>query len=206
MTTGEPQIIKDFVLDGKDDGNWTTALAIGGALPEIHADVRRRFLKSIAARLTKLGYISGLSYSDKRWSSWVRACLPQWREYQNTQPPWSRTCLAIEAGDHRGNNWIIGVWSPLPKPKMSADDRARCTQIEDRLARELKKKAEWDSDWWPWFEHVDDRFRHWDKWVPAMHRELQQNGGEITDYFVGKFEEIAEVARPILDDIEGSRG
>ena len=39
-----------------------------------------------------------------------------------------------------------------------------------------------------------------------MHRELQQGGGEITDYFVRKFKELAEFATPILDDIEGSRG
>ena len=205
MTTGgEHEIVKDFVL--ADDRNWTTALAIGGALPEIHAAVRRQFLENIAGRLTALGYTSDSNYRDKPWSSWVRACLPRWREYQNAEPPWSRTHFSIEAGEHRGNNWIIGVRSPMPTSKMSADDLARRTQIEQRLVREAKKKAEWDSDWWPWFEHVDERYRHWDTLVPAMHRELQQDGGEITDYFVRKFEEIAKVATPILDDVEGSHG
>ena len=207
MTTGEHKIVKDFVLESKDDRNWTTALAIGEALPEIHAVVRRQFLKTIADRLTALGYTSAWKYSDKPWKSWVRACLPQWREYQTPEDPaWSSTCLAIQNRAKDGNDWIIGVLSPLPKSKMSADDRERRTQIERRLDLESKKKTHRPDGWYLWFEFVDEPYRHWDRWVPAMHRELQQNGGEITDYFVGKFKEIAEVARPILDDIEGSRG
>ena len=192
MTTGEHEIVKDFVLDGK---TWTTALAIEKALPEIHADVRRRFLKSIADRLTKMGYTSGSNYSATAWKSWIRAYLPQWREYQNAKPPWSRTCLAMEA-EAFGNNWYIGVRSPMYTPTMSADDRARRTQIEQRLARESKKVGLENNDLWPLRESVDERYRHWDRWVPAMHRELQQGGGEITDYFVGKFKEIAEFATP----------
>lgn len=208
MTTGEHKIVKDFVLKGgEDDRNWTTALAIGEALPEIHAAVRTQFLNSIADRLTALGYTSDWKYSDKPWKSWVRACLPQWREYQTPEDPeWSRTCIAIENGEKGGNDWIIGIWSPLPKSKMLADDTARRTQIEDRLALELKKQTHRPDDLWPWYEYVDERYRHWDTLVPAMHRELQHGGGEITNYFVGKFKELAEFATPILDDIEGSRG
>ena len=208
MTTGEHKIVKDFVLEGKDDRNWTTALAIGETLPEIHAAVRRQFLESIADCLTKLGYTSESNYADKQWKSWVRACLPQWREYQTPEDPkWSRTCIAISNGEKGGNDWIIGILSPLPKSKMSDDDRKRRRiPIEDRLDRESKKKTHRPDDEWPWYEYVDERYRHWDSLVPAMHRELQQDGGKITDYFVRKFKEIAEVAKPILDDIEGSRG
>ena len=207
MTTGEHKIVKDFVLEGKDDRNWTTALAIGEALPEIHAAVRRQFLKSIADRLTALGYTSESNYADKQWKSWVRACLPQWREYQTPEDPkWSRTCIAISNGEKGGNDWIIGILSPLPKSKMSDDDRERRRiPIEDRLDRKSKKKTHRPDEWWPWYEYVD-KYRHWDSLVPAMHRELQQDGGEITDYFVGKFQEIAKFAIPVLDDIEGTGG
>ena len=88
---------------------------------------------------------------------------------------------------------------------MSDDDRARRTQIERRLAQESKETGQVGA-WRAWFEHVDERYCHWNRLTPAMHRELQQGDGEITDYFVGKFKEIAEFATPILDDIEGTRG
>ena len=206
MTTGEHKIVKDFVLDGKDDRNLTTALAIGEVLPEIHAVFHRQFLESIADLMTALGYTSGSNCSDKQWQSWVRAYMPRWREYQNPRDPkWSRTCLALQADRYREKNWIIGVRSPLFKSKMSADDRKRRQQIEERLAQELKK-TERDNPVWPWLESVDERYRNWNRLTLAMHRELQQDGGEITDYFVGKFQEIAEFAIPVLDDIEGSRG
>lgn len=204
MTTGEREIIKDFVL--ADDRNLTTALAIEEALLEIHAVVHRQFLKTIADRLTALGYTSGSKCADKKRESWVRACMPWWREYQNhKERAWSHMCLFLQATDFRDKNWIIGVRSPLPKSKMSADDRARQTQIERRLAQESKKTGR-AKEWRRWFDYVDERYRNWNRLTLAMHRELQQGGGEITDYFVGKFEEIAKFARPILDDIEGSRG
>ena len=92
VTKGENDIIKDFVL--ADDRNWTTALAIKEALPEILAVVHRQFLESISSRLTALGYTSGSNCADESRRSWVRACLPRWREYQNPRDSaWSRTCL-----------------------------------------------------------------------------------------------------------------
>ena len=87
---------------------------------------------------------------------------------------------------------------------MSADDLTRRKRIEERLNDERKIFKPHDE--WPWFEYVDERYRNWDLLIPDLHRELQQNGGEITDYFVNKFVEIAKFAVPILDDVEGNPG
>ena len=203
MTTGERKIIKDFVL--ADDRNWATARAIQGALPEIGAAVRRQFLETLANRLgRKLECKSGWQYSDKAWQSWVQAYLPQWREYQNApDPKRSRICLCLEAQQRMGNNWIIGIRSPVYKPKMAADHSSATDQIEQRLDDESSPDLR--SQWWPWYKVVDEQYRNWDGLIPDLHRELQQGGGEITDYFVDKFVEIAKVARPILDDVEGNR-
>ena len=211
MTTGERKIIKDFLL--ADDRNWATACAIQGALPEIAAAVRRQFLETIANRLTELGYTSGWEYSDKAWQSWVQAYLPQWREYQNAVfPERSRTCLCLEAGQRQGNGWVIGIRSPLPKTKMTpeGDDLRRRTRIDEGLAGVSKNNM--GNEWWPWKEFVVEEYRNWDLLILDLHRESQQDGGgkitggKITDYFVDKFVEIAEFAKPILDDIEGSPG
>ena len=205
MTTGEHQIIKDFVL--ADDHNLTTAYAIQRAWPEIYAAVCSQFLETIAKRLKdELGYHSRSNYSDKRYGSWVQADCLQWREYQNApEPEWSRTSLYLQAQGSRGKNWYIGICSPVPTSEMSTEDLKRREQIEKRLKDESKNRPH-DSEYWPWFEYVDERYGNWDPLILDLHRELQQNGGKITDYFVNKFVEIEKFAKPILNDIEGSSG
>ena len=211
MTTGERKIIKDFLL--ADDRNWATACAIQGALPEIAADVRRQFLETIANRLKGLGYKSEWNYSDKAWQSWVQAYLPQWREYPNAVfPERSRTCLCLEAGQKQGNGWVIGIRSPLPKTKMTGDDLRRRERIDEHLERLAGvSKNNMGNEWWPWKgkekEFVVEEYRNWDLLIPDLRRESQQDGGgKIAGYFVDKFVEIAEFAKPILDDIERSTG
>ena len=198
MTTGERKTIEGLVL--ADDRNWRMAREIERAMPEIAADVRRQFLETIAGRLSALGYNSGSNYSDKAWQSWVQAYLPQWHEYPNAYPERSRTCLCLEANQRRGNDWVIGIRSPRSKPKMTEGELLRRTRIDERLVGVPK------TPWWPWYEFVVDEYRNWDLLIPDLHRELQQDGGKITDYFVNKFRKIAKVARPILDDVEGSSG
>ena len=206
MTTGEEhKIIKDFVL--ADDRNWGTARAVYSALPEIDAEVRRLFLESITNRLERLKYKykNVWNYDGKPCGCWVGAYLSRWRQYRNApNPEWSRTGLILEANRVGGNDWYIGIQSPVRKSDMSTDDLKRRKRIEKRLNRESKISA--PDEWWPWCEPVDERYRNWDALIPDLHRELQQDGGEITDYFVNKFVEIAEFAKPILDDIEGSPG
>ena len=202
MTTCEHKIIKDFVL--ADNRNWATACAIQRALPEIDATVRRQFLEIIATRLIERGYRSRSYYTDKPYS-FVQADLRRWCQYQYAEDPeWSRTSLYLEAEQARGNDWHIGICSPVSKSKMPADDLTRRKRIEERLNDEMKISE--PDEWWPWLEFVDERYRNWDLLIPDLHRELQQNGGEITDYFVDKFVEIAEFAVPILDDVEGNPG
>ena len=89
---------------------------------------------------------------------------------------------------------------------MPEADRLRREEIDKRLKPLADVSAGVSSTpWWPWCEFVADKYRNWDLLIPDLHRELQQDGGEITDYFVGKFVEIAEFAKPILDDVEGNR-
>ena len=208
MTTGEHGIIKDFVL--ADNRNLATACAIQRAWPEIDAAVRRPFLDTIVKRLVALGYHSGSNYSERPSRSWVQADRPQWRQYQDApEREWSRTGLRLEALQAKANGWYIGISSPVPKSRMSTEDLERRKQIEERLSLIGESKGiRPDNEHWLWFDHfnVDEPYRNWDLLIPDLHRELQQNGGKITDYFVNKFVEIADFATPILDDIEGSPG
>ena len=208
MTTGEHEMIKDFLL--ADDRNLATACAIQPALRKIDEEISRQFLETIADRLVALGYRSISNYSDKRYGSWVQADLPHWRHYQDApEPECARTGLRLEAWKVRGNEqyWYIGIRSPVRKSKMSEDGLKRRKRIEERLRRIGESKNIWpDHGSWPWYVCVGEQYKNWDLLIPDLHRELQQNGGEITDYFVNKFVEIAKFAVPILDDVEGNPG
>ena len=56
---------------------------------------------------------------------------------------------------------------------------------------------------YPWWEVEDSYRRYWDPLIPVIDRESRDNGGEVTDYFVKKFTEIAKIAIPIIESIEG---
>ena len=207
MTTGEHEMIKDFLL--ADDRKLATACAIQSALREIDEEISRQFLETIADRLVALGYRSRSNYSDKRYG-WVQADLPQWRHYQDaSEPECARTGLRLEARKVRGNeqDWYIGICSPVPKSKMSEDGSKRWERIEERLRLIGESKSiRPGGGRWPWYVCVGEQYKNWDLLILDLHRELQQNGGEITDYFVNKFVEIAKFAVPILNDVEGNPG
>ena len=61
------------------------------------------------------------------------------------------------------------------------------------------------ANFWLWWDWVDERYRNWDSLIPEMHRELQEEGGEIMRYFVERFTNIINIAAPIIDRIEGDR-
>ena len=76
---------------------------------------------------------------------------------------------------------------------------------ELRLEKELGDHLpsnEGPEPYWPWWKWVEKDKRNWDSLVPELHKECQDNGGEITSYFVNTFIEIAEKAIPIINEIE----
>ena len=57
--------------------------------------------------------------------------------------------------------------------------------------------------YYPCWKEVDEKYRDWNPLIPQMDEEVREGGGEITNYFVGKFKEIADQAIPIIDRIDG---
>ena len=61
-----------------------------------------------------------------------------------------------------------------------------------------------EEDFWVWWDWVDDQWKDWNPLVPELRRESEDNkGGEITNYFVDKFIEVAMKAIPVINKIEG---
>ena len=52
---------------------------------------------------------------------------------------------------------------------------------------------------------MDDRWRNWNPLLPDLQRESEtEEGGEITNYFVDRFAEVATKAIPAINEIEGN--
>ena len=62
-------------------------------------------------------------------------------------------------------------------------------------------------DWWPWWDWADERWKNWNRHLPALQREYEgPHDGEITDYFVDEFIRVATTAIPIINKVEGIEG
>ena len=197
--------VKDFVL--ADNRNVESALAVYESWPGIKKDICERFLKQflkeISTRIPE-GMLCNSRYGEEVSECRVGTYRNRWKEYQNPDDgEQRRTCIVLKAEAGKPNGWCVAVESPLAKSQMEESDKSRRQRIENELGKNLsgeKPGARWA--WWDW---VDERHRNWDSLVPEMHRELQEEGGEIMRYFVERFTNIVNIAAPIIDRIEGDR-
>ena len=126
----------------------------------------------------------------------------------------TRTTIAMQNDKKGPNGWSIGVCSPMPKDKMTPDEKKRREGLDKELGEGLDKElgdklgSGKVTDWWPWNNRVEGDKRDWDPLIPDLHEECydSHNNGKITEYFVGTFLEIAKVAIPIIDKIETGSG
>ena len=110
------------------------------------------------------------------------------------------TKICLQNDDKGPNGWILGVASPKPKNEMTSKEKKRRGELDAELSEKLGSNR--SSGWWPWWNWVEEDKRNWDSLVPELHKENEDNGGEITEYFVDRFIEIAKEAVPIIDEIE----
>ena len=191
VTDSKKNAIEEFLRGSKR--NLATALAVFETYQELAPKIKREFMDLIWCSLPE-DMVGGWDYSEGRWS-YICIRRKGWRKYDADKP---FTWLYMEDQATGGADWKIGVVSPPPS-SVSRDDRER----RDRLQEELGKLGKKQSTLWPCWERVDEKYRDWNSLIPRMDDELQNGGGEITDYFVGKFKEIADKAIPIIDRIDG---
>ena len=86
--------------------------------------------------------------------------------------------------------------------------RSRRKQLEIDLGEAALKKGYGGNkvtDYCPWWMWVD-KYRDWDSHIPDIYREWkEEKGGEIMRYFVDRFIEVAEIAIPVITNIEGGK-
>ena len=210
-TNNERKATFDFVLS--NPSNLKTALAVSESWPDVRDHVCEKFLKRLCHRIEKCLKENAtlrefaddmqVGHTYKGGHGQSRICL-YWdcgARYEVEQSDSDqRTSIRLESGAKGPNGWYIGVLSPMSVDEMANGDKER----RQRLVIELKNKLDRGKkdSWWPWWEGVDEDKSNWNSLVPDLHQECEEQGGEITRYFVDKFTEIAEKAIPVINDIE----
>lgn len=76
----------------------------------------------------------------------------------------------------------------------------------DKLRESLKEvlgPGRRPQEWYPWWDWMDERKGKWSLLVPDLQDECgMAEGGEIMNYFVERFAEVARAALPVIDKFE----
>ena len=209
VTDSETKAVEEYVLS--DPHRLRTARAVYESWPAIRDDVCRKFLERLRSRVEEKArenstlknfvgdrkVICGYE-GENNYSNWVTLYRDCWARYEGGND-WP-TNIALQNQKKGPNGWILGVASPKPKSKMTGEEQKRRECLDKRLVDKFRSGK--STDWWPWWDWVEGDKRNWDSLVPELHKECQENGGEITDYFVNTFIEIAEKAVPIINETE----
>ena len=210
MTTDvEKAQIKKFLLE--NPSGVQTAQAVHDAWPEVKQEICQEFFNKLFAQIQKAAKDKLSKFGDdiifyqkyegeKSFLHRIGLYRWDWRQYLvEKSDSHKRTSVRLE--NEEPNGWFIGVSSPMEKTSMEKGDKERREQLEKNLIEEFRRGE--DTRWWPWYEYVDDEYKNWDSILPALVEELKkETGGEIMKYYVNKFIEVAEIAIPIIDEIE----
>ncbi len=193
VTDSKKNAIEEFLRGNKK--NLATALAVYETYQELAPKIKREFMDLIWCSLPE-DMVGGWDYFEGG-GSYICIRRKSWREYDAES---RLTWLNLEDQDKAGAKWKIGVWSPRPS-SVSKGDRERRDRLQEKLGQLGKKQ----SHLWPCWEWIDAKYQNWNSIIPELDEEVAAGGGEITDYFVHKFKEIADQAIPIIDSIDGAR-
>ena len=175
--------------------------------------LRDRIAQEAKVKLSKFSHDMrfGCKYvGEKTYANCLWLYRSSWTQYVEADKryPYRRTSIRLDAEEHGPNGWFYSVSSPLTVKDMSDPDRDRRSRIETALKEEFEEFMDSDrsgsGDQYAGWYYADEHKWRWNALLPDLHRELEVNGGEITDYFVGEFLDLAVKAMPVIDRVEGS--
>ena len=195
------------------------AWEVRNAWPDVADEVCERFLRHLCDRIQQKAneewpgdlvvdceYERDRTIRWKSWRHWVSLSGSCWRHYSNLEEQGcTQTSITL---NNEGNGpwaWGIGVCSPTERENMLPEDCERRDLIQAELESKFPRGR--STARWPRWKAVqlDDKMTYWWPLVPELHRECK-SGGEVTDYFVEKFIDVAREAIPVINGIEGDRG
>lgn len=213
MTTSpERDETTDFVL--MNSCNLKIAQAVYESWPEVKKRVCERFLKELCSRINvavkeneKLNQFTfdiciDYAFGDKAWETNVWLYRKCWTRYPVEPQHHGRTIIGL-SNEHAGPDGIgFCVSSPMERSKLEGKfkDQRKCldTNLESAFAcGKNTDKCPW------WWDKADPDKTNWSSRILDLHQETDNKGGEIMNYVVDRFTEIAVTAIPIINRIEG---
>ena len=200
--------VQDFVRSHQE--RVETAKAVYESWPAIKNEVCGSFLEQLCAAIhqkakEKFGEDMRAESTDSvgegKYSNWICLYRNSWAQYKETDGRQLDRCttICLQNQERGPNGWCIGVASPVQKEKMTQREKSRRRRLRSS-STELWGPTSEQNTWWAWRFLVEEE-KNWDLLILELGKEGQD--GAITNYFTGKFIEIAEKAVPIIDDIEG---
>lgn len=198
MTTdGETREVRKFVLSSPDSINLKVAQVVYESWPAIRDEVCERFLKRLKKRIEdRMKESTDGIRVDRVYRTanalWLyRDC---WTERGEGYHGVRRRAILMEPSTKGTNDWYIGV-------RNSGNEKH--DTLRDKLARKLGEEKFEEN--FPWYDWMDEDKRNWSVLVPDLHEECgMEDGGEIMNYFVDRFVEVATEGIPVIDELEGT--
>ena len=197
MTTdSETKAVRDFAISST--ANLRIAQVVHESWPMIRNEVCERFLRRLKQQIedrmkeSSSGIRVGYEWGNANWLWLYR---DRWIERGEGYRGIRRRSVVMEANKKGTDEWFIGVWNPNNK-KPNILRRG----LVQTLGRGTKPEDEY-----PWWDWLDDEKSCWSVLVRELHEECgMDNGGEITNYFVERFVEVATNTIPIIDELEST--
>jgi len=211
--SSKTDILKEYLYANPD--HFLTAQCIYESWTDIKKSLCKRFLEHLRDRIedearTRLSRIDNAHFrckfrGDKAFGCNLFFFRSSWKEYEDApdgdDPKTTTIWLQNERTDLQ--DFMYGVSSPLHEKYIKTkNDKDRRKRLNENLWKEMKGEWKKENKWWPIHTYAKDEFRDWNKLLPNLHQECEENGGKITNYYVDEFIELAEKAIPIIDEIE----
>ncbi len=211
----EQGVTRDFVL--RNAKNVSMAATLARSWPSVKDEICRRFFDRIVKKVVeklepKFGGIQSVVHCEENRKHYrVQLFREQWRAYEEKNrysiEGKSRYSICLEANRRDGpKNLYWGIRSPVDKGKMNEESRERFGRLVDRSRKKIERR--WQSsaaeNRWPWWRYCDE-YHDWRPLIPKLYEEnCSKDGGKITDYFVDLLTDFANLAIPIINEIEAS--
>ncbi len=188
--------VREYLL--KNPKNLEIAQVVYESWPTVRDHICTRFLERLCQRVKEKMPDCTVRWQykgEKYYSNRILLYRKSWPLYEKTTN--DPKCMAIElVNASKGpNGWCFVILEPLEAAQMTDKE----SKMRESLDEKLKGKHMDDEPNGNWlrYDFVKEDVKNWDLRLKDLHMECEKPG-EITEYFVEEFTELASKAIPII--------